>query len=342
MVTLLKVLNNHDDIYKYQRQFEAELSQASTKAAVKQISFRPQIRTRNIRWNLGLGIWWYLSGDNSDKVDENRWWNVFGVDDLDSTRSLRITCEINFPDNKNIKVDRRIGGVFLEQYGDIYIGHRGNVGGGKEGIGKSQFLDYFRGNLVYAEDDGRETPVLLVARLGKDSSLACDLSNFVHKVREFKDKSGLEERLPESNPTFQPEFEGLRAPAYSTQELRAQVHHGWIVRMLRERLSQLGIQAGNDRERDLYVSRHKLITAQFEVKTLPSTSNIYSAIGQLKYHSEGPGVSPTCKNYAVFPVEVNSETVCRFEALGIQVIKFEYDGDQVVFPNIESVVLPQS
>ena len=98
MVTLLKVLNNHDDIYKYQRQFEAELSQASTMAAVKQISFRPQIRTRNIRWNLGLGIWWYLSGDNSDKVDENRWWNVFGVDDLDSTRSLRITCEINFPE----------------------------------------------------------------------------------------------------------------------------------------------------------------------------------------------------------------------------------------------------
>ena len=343
MITLLKVLNKYGDIYKYQRQFEAELRQTSTMAAVKQISFRPQIRTRNILWNPGLGIWWYLSGDNSDKVDENRWWNIFGVDDLDSTNSLRITCEINFPDNKDVKVDRRMGGVFLEQYGDIYIGHRGNVGGGKEGIGKSQFLDYFRGNLVYAEDDGRETPVLLIARLGKDSSLAYDLANFVHKVREFKDESGLEKRLPEPHPTFQPEFEGLRAPAYSTREwMRAQVRHGGIVRMLRERLSQLGFQTGNDRERDLYVSRDNLIMAQFEVKTLPSTSNIYSAIGQLKYHSEGPGVSSTCKNYAVFPVEVSSETVRRFEALGIKVIKFEYDGDQVVFPNIESVVLPQS
>lgn len=88
---------------------------------------------------------------------------------------IPITCEINFPVNG---INRRIGGAFLtDSTGDIFVAHRGKIGGGKKGIGKSLFEDQYRGRWEIVEDNGFETEVALISAL--------KLPRFVNQVRQL-------------------------------------------------------------------------------------------------------------------------------------------------------------
>ena len=103
-----------------------------------------------INWSRNLGLWFHsrkLEGTfNSERVAISRYWNAFGLSKATPKRNstLSIVCEINPP---LAGLDRRVQGTFAQDNGRIWLLHRGKIGGGRPGIGKTLFFDNYLGEI---------------------------------------------------------------------------------------------------------------------------------------------------------------------------------------------------
>lgn len=120
-----------------------------------------------------------------------RYWNAFGLaDQLNIKGSNHIAVEINIPLRG---LARRVAGLFAEDSttGNTVLLHRGKVGGGREGIGKSAFLEWYRQDTVKVhngDSKGGTDEVLLVADLSSPE-IAKQIGTFVMAVSRFKEKT---------------------------------------------------------------------------------------------------------------------------------------------------------
>ena len=128
----------------------------------------------------GLVDFYQLKSENVwvafDVYPGSRYWNAFGIGD----EPRGITCEINFP---LIGVNKRVAGAFAKaDKGSIYVLHNGNIGGGREGIGKSLFFQKYNGDI-------EEICGILYAKIGKleSNTFNHDVANFVKEVQRIKD-----------------------------------------------------------------------------------------------------------------------------------------------------------
>ena len=116
-----------------------------------------------------------------------RHWNALGCGPPALRRSNNITVEVNPAIHG---VDRRVAGLFADddKTGHTVLLHRGRIGGGKRGIGKSSFIEWYPGTKVEffdpSHDDGEES-VILVADLDSERFLI-QLEDFVDAVDRFK------------------------------------------------------------------------------------------------------------------------------------------------------------
>lgn len=116
-----------------------------------------------------------------------RYWNALGSGSPALRRSNHITVEIN-PALHG--VDRRVAGLFAVdgKTGHTVLLHRGRVGGGRIGIGKTSFMEWYSGKQVKFLDpshDYGEESAILVADL-ESSEFLTQLEAFVDAVRRFK------------------------------------------------------------------------------------------------------------------------------------------------------------
>jgi len=123
----------------------------------------------------------FAEGDNS-------LWNTYGLGDPNSYRDM--VCHLTVPIEG---VDRRIGAVYARstEDGTVSILHRGKIGGGREGVGKTVFWDHFHeyGGRVVESDDGEgDLRFALVATVGSASFLS-DVKTFVVTVKAIKDRA---------------------------------------------------------------------------------------------------------------------------------------------------------
>ncbi len=271
----------------------------------------------------------------------NRYWNAFGLGDPNDTS---IVVEVNPPRQG---INRRCSGAFAEDDdGEVYLVHRGRVGGGREGIGKSAFLNWWSGPLRDVEDDDRTNQVVVVGRLG-DEHFAARLASFVHLVHTFKawatgsEEGGDEqvidetETLKNSGHTFRPERTEKRTKTKISTEIEAESTHGMVVVALHKALKTLGIAAYNDKHRDLYVlDDDRKARLLLEVKSAASTTCIYEAVGQLAYHGEGWADHRA----VVFPTPVSAPHVKRLEELNVKLLKFAWKGQRIVFPGLRDLL----
>ncbi|MDE0127950.1 MAG: HNH endonuclease signature motif containing protein [Gammaproteobacteria bacterium] len=131
-----------------------------------------------------------------------RYWNAFGVSPLVLRYSNHITVEVN-PAMRG--VNRRVAGLFAvdDETNQTVLLHRGRIGGGKKGIGKKEFVDWYRGTKVEffdpSRDDGEESAIF-VADLDSEDFLI-DLEEFVDAVQRFKTfcKTGDPSRIPNTD-----------------------------------------------------------------------------------------------------------------------------------------------
>lgn len=131
-----------------------------------------------------------------------RYWNAFGVSPLVLRYSNHITVEVN-PAMRG--VNRRVAGLFAvdDETDHTVLLHRGRVGGGKKGIGKKEFVDWYEGTQVEffdpSRDDGEESAIF-VADLDSADFLI-ELEEFVDAVQRFKisRKTGDLSEMPETD-----------------------------------------------------------------------------------------------------------------------------------------------
>ena len=174
----MRSLERREDIWDAQRQLEAGFIQGATPFPGHEIRFRPRTVLADVYWHPKLEVWGSLNA--GPPSGGQRFWNVFGTQGPSLHQVLRITCEANPPHQG---IEPKLGGVFArDERGKLFLLHRGFIGGGRKGMGKSFFWDNTNAHAVSLADDGE---CVIVASLGSRDT-AVQLAGFINDVHRIK------------------------------------------------------------------------------------------------------------------------------------------------------------
>ena len=156
-----------------------QLMSSATESRRQAVGFPGGNLTTTIHWVAPLKMWSFFQ-----KLD-NRYWNCFGTARPDKDKTIAITVEVN---PRLEGVNRQVGGAYGRDptTGDVYLLHRGRIGGGQKGVGTELFWNRFRGGAWMKEpgrDDGAR--VVIVGKVGAPSFVR-DVAAFVHEVGRIK------------------------------------------------------------------------------------------------------------------------------------------------------------
>lgn len=321
---MLRVLEDKDETDKAQALFISNLNKLADRTGIISVGYQGESQKLEASWSRKLNVWWI--GETSG----NRYWNAFGIGEPEWNRaySHSIICEINPPFQG---INRSIAGVFARDLnGKLYLLHRGKIGGGRKGIGKTKFENEYRGAWVTVEDGSELSRLALIASF-ESPRFAEQVADFVHQVERIKRKSAsnsniLSLTLNTTAINFKEEFQGTKKFNTVSKEIAAQCDHGIIVNTLAKSFENEGITVGSNSRVDLYtVDSISNLKTLFEVKTDTTPTRIYEAIGQLFYHASN--LSMNCKLVAVFPKSIDNDSKKIFQKLNIQCLTYEWIND---------------
>jgi hypothetical protein len=322
---MLKILTDEAAIGGSYRRFLRSLKPSLDERIAVELSHPGASFRARIAWSNRLGIWIYT------KKTDGKYWNAFGVGRPRAKTNVPMTCEVNFPLRG---IDRRIGGAFAKDgSGRVFVLHRGKLGGGRRGVGKSLFEERFRGTWAFADDGGVETAAAVIGCLSSPS-FARQMAQFVRKVVRLKESAAppdpqMELGLGEIR--FREEEYGEREPACET-DLAASCERSLIVRDLADALIKQGYGAANDDRWDLSaVDVRGEIRAAFAVADTASPADIRTAVGRLLLG--GAGARPAPGQYLVLPAGTPGELQERLRLLNIEILHFHRQDDRTVFDN---------
>jgi hypothetical protein len=176
----LKPLTGRNEIREAYKQFERRMTQGTNRIDCA-IGWQGGGTNTDLHWNSELRLWSHFEAEGT----ENRYWCVFAVDDPASTDMPNITCEINIPFEG---INRRVAAVFArDSLGKVFLVHNGRVGGGRKGIMKKTFWEFYEPQDVCILEwpDGRTSEAIVISGMS-DSQFQSKIARFVHKVDEFK------------------------------------------------------------------------------------------------------------------------------------------------------------
>lgn len=280
----------------------------------------------DVYWSEELAIW----GHADDFTEDERFWICFGQDLGSEGSGVGITVETNPPKEG---INRRTAGVFLKDGKDLYLGHSGKVGGGKKGIGKTEFLAWYDGSGIeeVTWPDGVQEPVVVIGRIRSELFLT-NLAHFVSTVAAFKQRGGKNGSSPKVGvPTFSPECTTSSSYTQSLKEVDVKRTHGLVVAALKKAVKG-GLNAGNDQQRDLYcVDKNNKVISLFEVKTSVDTTAIYTGVGQLMLHAHP---SKTVRKVLVIPGLPKQPLRAALDSLGILVLSYSWKANALQFGKV--------
>lgn len=326
---MITLITNREQIENSHTRFHKQLSKFFTENVRCWVGYPSGSFEDTIKYSPRLEIW------ISQQSHENKFWNGFGVGRPIEGKNNSLSGEINFPYEG---IHRRIAGAFgIEDNGNILVLHRGKIGGGRPGIGKNYFTDRYRGDFITAIDGDRETEFCLVGELSS-KHFPTQVASFIKEIYRVKhvDKSGTTV-----------DFENLLDFEYTEERFGQSITerndpviinrtHGLIVRELAQRLTSRGFLIGNDKNRDLFIYKRNRITTLFEIKTSSSTQCLYSAVGQLLLYSIP--ISNPVHLVAVLPTKLSRKVTERFYSLGINILYFNWNNDELEFLNLDEVI----
>ncbi|MHB8909662.1 MAG: hypothetical protein ACYDAA_12375 [Syntrophales bacterium] len=324
---MLKVVEDESSIRRHQRLFARALRTLSAETIPVKLGHPGASEKAKVAWSEALGIWSF-----SRKIAGSRYWNAFGVGRPEGGAGIAITCEINFP---LCGIDRRTGGAFArDQAGRVFAVHRGKLGGGRKGIGKSLFENSYRGVWEVMEDGDQESPVALIGVL-HSPRFARQVAQFVRKIARMKESAAA--RSAQAELTFD-EFslrEELIGTRYREEERETgtECDHGLIIRDLADLLRQSGFRTGNDPHRDLIVmDREGRIRAVFQIRTAMTLPDIHAGTAQLLLGGLGLPGSPLL--ILTLPRAPENALREKIERLHIAILTYDWRGERAVFPEL--------
>jgi hypothetical protein len=332
---MLVAVDKKSEIKKAQATFKEKMNDVADKHGRITIGGKGWHQHRKVHWNKNLGIWWAMKEEGTGA----RYWNSFGTGEprWNTKHPHSIVCEINLPKGKN----RRIPGlVAKEEKGKTYLLHSGRIGGGRKGIGKSLFVENFRGEWEIVGDGESSINMALVAALDSER-FPQQVADFVHEVERIKHTRTLRIKLIKGKPIakiypgFKGEFSGVKAYDLS-KRITSKCDHGLIVNSLERKLKSKGLSTGSTKPMDLYVlSKKGEIKKLFEIKTDSTIGSCYEAIGQLLFRSNKLNIKPVL--IAVFPNTLAEEYELVFEKLGINVLRYRWIENQPHFEDLQAI-----
>src|SRR6056297_348792 len=173
---MLRTITNAKAIQEAQRLFTRRVEEASARNEVLQLGFQGGGLEAKTYVLPDQGIWIAISEIG------RRYWNALSLGDP-AKDDLSIVVEVNPPKSG---LDRRVSGLFLtDASGNIHMAHRGGVGGGRKGIGKTAFQDWYPEPFTTVDDDGDAPSVILIGELEAEDFLE-RLASFTKRVADFK------------------------------------------------------------------------------------------------------------------------------------------------------------
>jgi len=324
---MLKVITDEAAIKRCQRQFVRSFKPVTAATIPVKLGHPGASEKAKVAWSESLGIWFF-----SRKIAGSRYWNGFGIGRPEGGTAIAITCEINFP---FCGIDRRTGGAFAQdRAGRLFVVHRGKLGGGRKGIGKSLFENHYRGAWEVMDDGGEETPVAIIGIL-QSPRFARQIAEFVRKIARIKEAAAA--RSSQAELTFgelhlREELIGAR---YREQEKEtgAECDHGLIVRDLADALKGHGLRTGNDGCRDLMaVNREGRIRAVFQVLTEISQAGIHAGATQLLLNGLSLPGNPLL--FLAIPHAPEAALWEKLKRLNIDLLIYNWQGDRAPFPGL--------
>ena len=327
---MLRLITSRNEIQKCQKEFEARLKKLLPKKERLDIGFQGGKITNDVFYRSNL---WYSTLILQD-ADIPRYWNAFGLGKRKDGNQI-IVVEINPPIEGSTK---QVAGLFAkdEVTNDFFILHRGKIGGGRKGIGREKFKNWYRGKWVQVFDDqGNDEEAIIISSIASKDLLP-KLTEFVREVAKFKESiankhynrtiDGVEISL-----SFSPEVHGKKK-GKRRSIFEYDSNHGLIVNALEiwisKRLKQ-NQRTYNNSLIDLAVSDGKRTLNVYEVKTRSDSQSIYTGIGQLMFHSGG---DDKITRYLVLPDDrYDKRFLSILSALKINLIKFEIKGNEIKF-----------
>lgn len=287
---MLQVITSRNEIQSCEKQLHARLVKALKQKNTYSIGYQGGNFDDVVHYNDHL----WFSTSLINEGDNKRYWNGFGTK-LIKTGSNSIVVEANIPFSG---INRSVSGLFAKDplTGDVFLLHRGRLGGGKKGVGKSTFSNWYSGEWAEIDEGGGFVNLAILITALSASSFFEDLSFFVHAVEEFKDfvsaGSDAEENGGKAESfkalSYRPEFSGIKRGKRPSSFI-AECNHGRIVNALRMYLQKRdNLDAAslfNNCAIDLGVKVREKIIAIYEVKTGEDTQSIYTGIGQLMFRS---------------------------------------------------------
>ncbi len=326
---MLTVVEDEAAIRRHQRLFAKAMRTAAKETIPVKLGHPGASEKAKVAWLETHGIWFF-----SRKIAGSRYWNAFGIGRPTGGAGIAITCEINFP---LCGIDRRTGGAFAQDSaGHIFVVHRGKLGGGRRGIGKSLFENNYRGVWEVMEDGGEETPVALIGVLNSPR-FNRQIAQFVRKIARIKESASV--HSPQAELTLE-EFaihEELIGARYRDEEreIGAECDRGLVVRDLAGALREEGLRTGNDGHRDLMVmNRAGRIGAVFQVLTEATLPDIHAGTTQLLLNGLSLPGDPLL--VLTLPGEPESGLREKLKRLGIAVLTYEWRGERVLFAGLDA------
>ena len=333
---MLKVIDDEKLIRKYAKVFVRAFKPFADEAIKVKLGHQGASFPARVRWSEKLGIWFF-----SQTVQEVRYWNAFGTDRPGKDSRLAIIVEMNFP---RAGIDRRTGAAFASDAdGRVYVIHRGIIGGGKKGIGKSLFWDHYRGVWARMEDGRAPALVAVIGALGSPR-FALQAALFVRKIGKLKAMASISVqtslRFPEI--TFREELIG-RPPSPASCHIAEACDHGLIVGRLAQMLEERGYKVGNDKNRELYLgTRAGRGSAYVLVAVAPDSSErgILSTAADLLIRKASEGKD--ARTVIVLPEQIMHKYARPLESIGVGVLSFRLEPAGVVFPDLHKIRLDQN
>ena len=231
---MLEVISQKKEISKYQNEFNLIVRRLMKNKGEFTIGFPGGNFDNQVFYDNSI---WYSNTLIKD-VAIPRHWNAFGLE-IREKDYQHIVVEINFPIEG---IDRRVSGLFARDpiSDEIFILHRGKVGGGSKGVGKSKFKEWYRGHWIPLLEDGLATEEAILITAMNSENLLENVTEFVQQVANFKKetKTGKLSRRPHSrikddvNPlSFNPEFVGKKKGKVKSN-FEYECNHGRIVSAL--------------------------------------------------------------------------------------------------------------
>ena len=289
-----------------------------------------QTQSRNLYAVENAQIWF------SYYLLENRHWCAFGTLPLPNSGNAPIVVEIN-PSIEGI--NRRISGLFAtDNAGTVTLCHTGRIGGGKKGVGKIAFLEWYdRRRVSVVAADGRITQAFPIAEVSSRSPRCIEqIADFVWAVADFKAGRIYQNKL-QGNKIFQgatDEFEGSKDVA-ARSAYTASCDHGIVRNRLADIITETGWQVSRDQKRDLLVGKHGKPKVELEIKTSADTQSIYTAVGQLLVHRT---VVPVKQSVVVLPHPVGPKMAKAIKTLNIDLVTYRWTKTRIHFIGLNHII----